>query len=296
VRRLLPWALLGLLAVGVAVGAASGQVESPSQTPAQWLAGVVAATEAPGTAHLEFVNVTKSPDPSQASKSAGLGVIDFSSGNFRVTEVSRQQQFESINGGPLRLTGQIYGQEEIAIGHTLYTILNRSVPFGHWSKLRYPRHGRQDFGLAMTGAEDAVGGLVGPTPVNSVRRLGHGSVGGVMATRYQITTEPLYICGAHGRTLFVHRFAPTTLWVDDQGRLLRIQTFFRTPGITSHGPPDASGNSQPVVVAPSTTNATLTFSRFGTPVQIAAPRLSESVGGSQSISLRARGSTSPCHA
>jgi hypothetical protein len=272
-----------------------GQIEAPARTPAQWVDDVVAATKSAGTAHLQFANVTTSPDPSQASKSAGIGVIDFSSGDFRVTALFRQQLFESINGGALRLTDQISGQETIAIGQTVYNSLNPSPPFGEWAKVHYPRDERQDFGLALSGAQEALSGLVGPTPVDAVRLLGQASVNGVPASRYEITTEPLYVCGAHGRTLYVHRFAPTTLWVDERGRLLRAKTFFRIPGGTSHGPRDASGYSQPIVIAPSTTLATLTFSQFDTPVHIAAPQLTGSTARSQSFSLSAKGSTSPCH-
>ncbi|HUE06004.1 MAG TPA: hypothetical protein VMP41_01175 [Acidimicrobiales bacterium] len=293
-RRLLPWALLGLLTLGVAVGAVFGQLESPAQTPAQWVADLVAATQAAGTAHLQFSNVTTS-GVSQASKSAGIGVIDFSNGDFRLTTLLRQQQFESTNGGAPRLTNQIWSQETIAIGQTVYNELNASQPFGGWAEGHYPRVLHQEFGLGVSGAEDAVAGLAGPTPVDAVHPMGPASVGGVPATRYAITTEPLYVCGAHGRTLYVRRFAPTTLWVDGQGRLLRAQTPLHFPGYTSHGPRDASGFSQPIVVAPSTTIATLTFSHFGAPVHIAAPPVNQRTGSSIAISLSAKGSTSPCH-
>ena len=296
VRRFLPWALLGLLVVGVAVGAAVGQTQSPVVTPAQWVAGVVAATEATGSAHLHYVNVTTSQDPSEASVVSGAGVVDFTEGTFRVTETYRQHQFESINGGPLHLTADDWGQQTIAIGQTLYMNFTSGPPFGGWTKTHLPRDEHQDLGLDATGAEDALGGFVGPTPVDAVRTLGPGSVDGVAATRYLVTTEPLYICGAHGRTIYVHQFAPTTVWVDGQGRLLRARTSFNNEGFTSHGP-DGSASAQPISVAPSTTNATLTLSYLGAPVQITAPPLTgtSGVSSSSSIALRANGSTTPCH-
>lgn len=294
-RLLLPWLLLGLLTLGIAGGAAWGQVESPGGTPAQWVDGVVATTEAAGTAHFQFVDVTTSADSSQASKSAGVGVLDFANGDFRVTSLFRQHQFESVNGGAPRLTDRVWGEETIGIGETVYNKLPAPPPFGYWAKVHYPRNERQDFGLAASGAEDAVGGLVGPTPVDAVRHLGRGFVGGQPAMRYRISTETLYVCGARGRTLYQNRFSPTTLWIDGQGRILRVRTSLHTPGLTSDGPPDASGYSQPIVIAPSTTIATLTFSNFGAPVHIAAPPLTGTAGSSHAISLRARGSTSPCH-
>lgn len=294
-RLILPWAFLGLLALGAGLGAALGQLDSPGETLVRWIDGVVLATQGAGSARLQFTTVTTSADPSLASKSAGVGVINFSEGDFRVTTLNRQHQFESINGGAPRLTGQIWGEETIAIGQTVYSRLQAGPAFSGWSKVRFPRRERQDFGLAATGAEDAVGGVVGPTPVAAVRPLGRGSVRGVPAARYRIATEPLYICGERGRTLYVHRFAPTTLWVDSDGRLLQARTSLHTPGSTSPGPPDPAGRSQPIVVAASTTVATLTFSDFGVPVHIAAPHLNRSRGSSESISLRVRGSTLPCH-
>jgi hypothetical protein len=279
--------------LGVAVGAALGQSESSKLTPQQWANGVVAATEATGTAHFRYANVTTSADPSQDSTSEGIGVIDFSKGAFRVVEVVHQEEFVSTNGGSPRLTSVVFDHETIAIGQNVYSGLHSSVRVAAWSSFHIDRNESQSFGLTASGAEDALGGLVGPTPVDAVRVLGPGSVDGVAATRYQIETEPLYVCGKHGQTLFFSQPAPTTLWVDGQGRLLRTRTSVRNPGFSSHAP-DVAGVSPQLAVAASTTVATLTFSHFGLPVHISAPPLSGSTGGSASISLRAKGSTSPC--
>ncbi len=148
---------------------------------------------------------------------------------------------------------------------------------------------------AATGAEDAVSGLANFTPVVAVRSLGSGAVNGVAATKYQVSDEPLYVCGAHGRTLLVHRFAPTTVWVDQQGRLLRSRVVQFNQSQTVHGRPNAPGGSQTFTIGPSTTTATLTFSDLGAPVRITAPTVHASSGGSSIATLRARGSTSPCH-
>jgi hypothetical protein len=295
VRRFLPWALLGVLSVGVVAGAAFGQVESPGVTPTQWVNDVLAATTAAGTAHFQFTTVTSSPDPSQGSTAAGIGVVDFANGNFRVTELYRQHQFVSTNGGAPRLADEVGAQETIAIGQTVYRNQTSPAVFAGWMKSKFPRKVHQAFGLdAATGAEDAVSGLANITPVAAVRSLGSGSVNRVPATRYLVTNQPLYVCGSHDRTLFVHRFAPTTLWVDGQGRLLRSMTSDSTKGFTGHGPPDASGTSQPFTIAGSNTVATLTFSEFGASVRITAPRVNPTSGGSSVISLKAKGSTSPC--
>ncbi len=293
-RRILPWALLGVLGLGIGAGAALGQFQSPGVSPTDWVAHVVATTAAAGSAHFAFTNSTTSPDRSQESTVVGTGIVDFTNSEFQVTENYRQNQYESTNGGAPGLTEQHFTLETIGIGQTVYRD-DTSFPFAGWTASRFPRDVHQVFGLdAANGAEDALSGLAGITPIASVRTLGPGSVDGVAATRYEITNEPLYVCGPKGRTIFAHTFAPTTMWVDGQGRLLRVRTRYATSGYTSHGPLDASGRAQPIRVAATSTDSTLTFSGLGQPVHIAAP--SATVGsGSASISIAAKGSTTPCH-
>jgi hypothetical protein len=275
VRRILPWALLGLLAVGTAAGAAAGQLQTPTNTPAEWVDSVFAATQAAGTAHIRFSDITTSPNPTQASTRTGIGAIDFTDGNYRVAEP---------------------GQSTIVIGQTIYTDLTGASDLMGWSTAHVPRSERRvgGFGLDDTGALDAVAGLAGPTPVDGVHALGRGSVDGIAATRYMVTTAPLYICGPHGRTLLAYHYAPTTLWVNGQGRLVQARTSIYMKGFRSHGPRDASGFEQPIVTAPSTIVATLTLSRFGAPVRVTAPQVPRSGPESNMIVLRPRGRSSPC--
>src|SRR5580704_12247872 len=50
-RRLVPWALLSVVALGAAAGAAVGIAHGTApETPAQWVAAVLATTERAGTA------------------------------------------------------------------------------------------------------------------------------------------------------------------------------------------------------------------------------------------------------
>jgi hypothetical protein len=65
-------------------------------------------------------------------------------------------------------------------------------------------------------------------------------------------------------------------------------------GFRSHGPRDASGFEQPIVVAPSTIVATLTLSHFGDPVRITAPHVRTPEPESSIGILRSRGRPSPC--
>jgi hypothetical protein len=93
VRRAVPWALVGLLGIGVALGAALGATESPSTvlvqavspTQAEWVAHVLATTRAAGTAHLTFNEVTSSANPDLRGSSSGSGTVNFAVGTVRTT-------------------------------------------------------------------------------------------------------------------------------------------------------------------------------------------------------------------
>ena len=96
-RRLVPWALVGLLGIGVALGAALGAADSPgtaqgqaSATQAEWVAHVLATTRATGTAHLTFTEATASANPDLRNSSSGSGTVDFVAGTVRTTEVQHQ--------------------------------------------------------------------------------------------------------------------------------------------------------------------------------------------------------------
>ncbi|HWD55764.1 MAG TPA: hypothetical protein VG346_11615 [Acidimicrobiales bacterium] len=165
-RRFLPWALLGLLGVGVAAAAALGQVDSPGVPASVWVDDVLSTTAAAGSAHLLFSSVTTGPDPSQRSAFVGSGVVDFTSGDNRVTQLNHQVESESTNGGAPRLVEQAWTGETVAIGQTMYrrevVVLSGHPLPSPWIKSQVPRDVHQAFGLDVgTGAEDAVAGLAG---------------------------------------------------------------------------------------------------------------------------------------
>lgn len=298
-RRILPWALLGLLGLGVAAGAALGQVESPGVPAAAWVNDLLSTTAAAHTAHLRFSSVTTSPDQSQRSAFVGRGVIDFTNGDNRITQLNHQVASESTNGGPARPVEQTWTEESIAIGQTVYR--NDSVILtGHaiptpWIKSNFPRHVHQAFGLDIgTGAEDAVAGLAGIERVATVRTLGPGTVDGVSSTRYLVTNAPFKVC-AHGRTVSLSLIAPTTIWVDHQGRLLQTRVVTHNAG--GQFPANVRKLIGGTVAsrAPSTTVTTLTFSDFGAPVRIVAPNTSgPEHPKSISIALKATSSNGAC--
>jgi hypothetical protein len=299
VRRLLPFALLGLLTVGVAAGAALGQVESPGLPASVWVTNVLATTAAAGTAHVRFSSVTSSPDPSQRSSFVGSGVVDFTNGDNRVIQVNHQVGSESVDGGPTRLLQQTWTEESVAIGQTIYRnselILSGHKVAAPWVKSTFPRDVHQAFGLdAGTGAEDAVAGLAGIESVADVQNLGAGTVDGVPSTRYLITNKPLEVC-VHGQAVSLPLIAPTTVWVDSQGRLL--QTRVATHNASNQVPASVRsllGGTLPPTTS-STTTTTLTFSDFGAPVHVVAPITS---GPKQpkptAIALKSKSSNGSC--
>jgi hypothetical protein len=299
VRRFLPWALLGVLGVGVLAAAVVGQVESPGVPAGVWVNDLLSTTAATGTAHLRFSSVTTSPDPSERSAFVGNGVIDFTNGDNRINQLNHQVGSESTNGGPAHLIEQTFTEESIAIGQIVYrndvvTLAGHSLP-ASWVKSNFPRDIHQAFGLdAGTGAEDAVAGLAGIESVAAVRTLGPGTVDGVSSTRYLITNQPVEVC-AHGRTVSLPLIAPTTVWVDGRGRLLQTQV--ATHNAAGQLPASLrtllGGTSPPM--APSATATTLTFSDFGAPVHIVAPMTSgPQHPKSISIGLKSRPSNGSC--
>jgi hypothetical protein len=290
VRKLLPWALLGVLGVGVAVAAVVGQVQSPAASSTNWLANLLATTAAAGSAHLRISSVTLSADPVERSSSVATGVIDFTTGNFRFNQLNHEVSFASTNGGPPQPVPYNWGETEIAIGQSLYekdfvTVSDTSSSLlpTTWNKFINPRYVHQAFGLdAGTSAENAVSGLSGILPVTSIRSLGPATVNGDSTTRYVVTYGAPELCGS-GLFALSHagstgtpgssasaakasepRVRPTTVWVDGQGRLVQVRasTFTSAQELKSVGTFSAASQ---------TNVTTLTFSDFGAPVHIVAP-------------------------
>lgn len=255
-RRILPWALLGLLMVGVAAGATLGQVQSPGVSPAQWVEDVLNATVASATAHVQTTSVITSPDPSQDGATLDVGVIDLTNGDYRLNGLYR--------GGGSTEPGQVSDEEIVAIGKTVYE--NQSESPG-WSVFSYRHLERATFGIGITNeAWEALSTLGTSTPAAAVHTFGPDSVDGVIATRYVITYAPVPFCGAQGRILLARR-PPTTIWVDGYGRLLRVRSMFHMKGYVALAP----AGYHSVRIAATTTVATVTFSDFGAPVHISAP-------------------------
>src|SRR6202044_1168649 len=77
-RRLVPWVLVSLVALGAAAGAALGIAHGTApEAPSQWVAAVLATTERAGTARFSYNHVTSSPNADLRGSLSGHGEVDF---------------------------------------------------------------------------------------------------------------------------------------------------------------------------------------------------------------------------
>jgi hypothetical protein len=298
--------LVGLLGLGVVAGAAIGAAGSPppgppaqssGPAPAAWVAHLLATTAEAGTAHFAYTHVTTSPVPDLRGSLSGSGAVDFGRGNVEVTEVDHQIELEANGQAPSRAVPVTSTTEQIGIGSTVY----RRFPVGRpgnpsWMKLPFPRQADSQLGLSTAlNAAVALDALVGPDPVVGVRDEGPSMVDGVAATKYVVTTAPPSTCSSTRATAPKVAQRPSTVWVDGQGRLLQVRSSEYDRGF-----PAAVVRRIPALAGfptgPTVTTATLTFSAFGAPVQIAAPPPSALVQsgsstGSAVITLKSCGSS-----
>jgi hypothetical protein len=292
-RRFLPWMLVAVLGAGVLAGAVLGESQRPSSGPtsgsfsgqaaAAWVDDVLATTAQARSAQFGFASATKSPDPAYRSTYRGNGMVDFTSGDFQLTEVGHTISYEELDHQPAREVSETSTDESIGIGKSLYE--NSSSP-ANWFK--FPnRDPHRALGLDQaSGADDAFGALTGIMPVVGVQVLGPATVRGVSTYRYRVTYESIHYCGPRGNELSLSLFSPTTLWVDEQGRIVQAMSshqmssaLFARVNALVHRPP-------PPPFPSSTTTTVLRLSNFGKPVHIAAPALGPNQGKSSVIVIR----------
>jgi hypothetical protein len=272
-RRLVPWALLSVVALGAAAGAAVGIAHGTApETPAQWVAAVLATTERAGTARFSYTHVTSSPNPDLRGSLSGSGEVNFVTGDARVSEVDREISFNSTGNEPPHPVQSSDTVKAVVIGGTVYqanpipgfrfTALYRVLPF--------PKLPRAQRGLSLAlNAAVALDSLRGPNAVASVRKLGPATIHGALTTRYEVTFSPLRVCAPHQQPVVVTQ-RPSDMWVDGGGRLLQV----RSTSYASGRLPRGETLPAPFGAFPrgaTTTEATLTFSGFGSPVQVVAP-------------------------
>jgi hypothetical protein len=289
VRRLVPWALLALVGVGAGLGAALGQANAPGTTASSvlvgaaaqgWLSGVLAATHAAGTAHLDYTVLDTSPNPVLRGSSSGSGVVDFAAGTFRTSETDHSTEWSSQNGRPVHFQAQTTSESDIAIGSTLYESFGPGSISSNWTKTP----GRRDegaLGLASVGGIGFVlSGLTGPVTTVSVHELGQDPVEGAPATRYLVRTELRPICPDRGRKLPA---VSTTVWVDSSGRLVQARNSFTIGAAFEATIRKEDPSFADVPLGPSTYIGTLRLSAFGAAVHVVAPALQPNTSTQVSI-------------
>jgi hypothetical protein len=287
-RRLVPWLLVSLIAVGAAGGAAPGIARrSSSESPSQWVATLLATTKKAGTASFSYTQITSSANVNLRGSLSGNGTANLVTGDARVTEVDHEVSFSSTNGQPMHPVHSTVTEKAIVIGGTVYT--ENPIPgisfTNQYHVLAFPKLPRAQRGLSLAlNASVALDTLQGPSAVASVRELGPDTVDGAAATQYEVTYAPLHICSPNQPPEVVHQ-RPSDVWIDNAGRLVQV----RSTSSFSDSPP--RGVNLPAVFdgfprGAATTVSTLTFSEFGNPVHLVAPPASaiaphgESSGGS----------------
>jgi hypothetical protein len=285
VRRAIPWALVGLLGIGVAVGAALGaanspntvQVQSASPTQAEWVAHVLATTRAAGTAHLTFGEVTASANPDLRGSSLGSGTVNFAVGTVRTTEVQHQIDWSIAPGGAITPHPQTESETEIGVGSTLY-VSNGWLQSGlGFTRLSHAPRAASVLGLRGTAAAPLFA-LSPPFAVVSVRNLGPAWLDGTATTSYEVRTRLHHDCptpaatrAPHATMLAAPTAQTTTMWVDGKGRLVQARSSVynsgNIPAASLKSDPWANDRPQGSTIL----TTTVRLSAFGAPVTIAAP-------------------------
>ena len=272
-RRLIPWLLLSFVLLGAAAGAALGIAQkSTSSAPARWVADVLAATENAGSAHFSYSHVTSSPNPELRGTLSGHGVVDFATGDVRVTEVDRDITFTSTGNQPMHPVHSTTTENAIVVGGTVYQA--NPIPglafTEKYSVLAFPALPRSQRGLSLAlNAAVALDALHETYVVAWLTDLGPAEVDGVATTQYEVGYAPLHVCAPHQAPQTLTQ-RPSSVWIDSTGRLVRVRSTLSFNGRLPHGgklPAALAGVPQ----GPVTTISTLTFSEFGEPVQVAAP-------------------------
>jgi hypothetical protein len=301
-RRFVPWALLGLLTVGVAAGIALGVANQPGQTPAQWVAAAFATTARAGTARFVYSKSTSSPNPDLRSSLSGYGVVDFARGDVQATQVEHDVTFGGDPLGTLRALPSTETLGEVGIGRVDY--MSFDAPLNrNWMK--------EDFlseppsGLRLDAALDAglAPSVLEGDPSEGVHDAGPATVGGVATTKYLVPIVPVVVCsGPHDTKALTIRQSPSTVWVDKAGRIVQVRSDIRGqlgpwPELPA-GTDPAFAQMSKLVTGKVDTVAILRFSDFGAPVTIRAPKVevhqggSESVGSARSVKIKGHGCAS----
>lgn len=287
-RRVLPWALVGLVAVAGLVGAGVGNANRPSSTRPGVL-GIVAATRAAGTARFTYSAITTSSNPLLRSTSYGRGMVDFRTESLATVEDDRQTSLESSGNGPAQPTTHTTVASQIWIGKTTYNSFNTvGLDFDDsWVRSdSFPVSSLGSFGILSNVGPISTLAAAASAPGGKTENLGSEMLGKTETTRYRLVVPT---CGAEETGSPRVDVGPTDLWIDGQDRLVQARSVLRITLPKSFKLPNSIPKTFPgykALASPgpfagqSTMISTIRLFDFGTPVAISAPKTVDSAESS----------------
>jgi hypothetical protein len=257
-RRLVPWALVGLVAVAGLVGALVGVSNQPSTPTTQLkVSGVIAATRSAGTARFTYSSVAASRDPLLRSRSTGKGAVDFRTGSVTTVERSTSTGISQDGNAPSRQVTQTMLNSQIWVDHMFFTqfgVTGQHFAIG-WIKAKLPNGSSGLLGMldevAPIGFLDSELGVRG----TEVELLRSEVLGGEATTRYRVVVPTCSSARSPQSVL-----GSIDLWLDGEGRLVQVRDVLHTT--------DAVRS----IAGRSTTVSTVRLFDFGAPVTISAPK------------------------
>jgi hypothetical protein len=267
-RRLVPWGLLGLVAVAGLVGAGLGIANQPPATSV--LSAIAAATRAAGTAHFTYSTVSSSSNAVLRSSTRGSGSIDFNANSVSTVETDTDASFTSNDGSPFQVTVEKNTTSEIWIGDTSYIRLP-SFPgdSSPWMKEgRIPLASSGSFGVLGTVSPFALLSGEGSLPRATAVSMGTEILHGMSTTKYRVVMST-DTCPQNTKAPHLS-IGPIYLWVDGEGRLVKMRGEIHTTIPKGLFPGTSLGSTS--LVGTSTDVSTIRLFDFGDAVQISAPK------------------------
>jgi len=270
VRRIVPWALLAALTLGVAVGAgigAAGQ-SSPLSARAQ-IAQIIGATKRAHSARFAYSRISTSTNALLRSRGSGTGEVDFATDSMRTSERDRSTGLVGVSSATSRPATQTTVQADIRIGRTDYVQLSPGIRVlgARWVRTTFPAGTIGPFGvlgqvspLDTLALDQSVRGL-------RVETVGPATVDGRATTKLLVSVPG---CGAavHGHGVR-QSLAPTEVWVDNRHRLVQARAV--THIAVSKDAYRGSAFVGRYLAGRSTIVAVVRVYDFGAPVSVSAP-------------------------
>jgi hypothetical protein len=261
VRRFLPWALVGLVAVAGLVGALVGVANQPSPPATQLrVSEVVSTTRAAGTARFTYSSVAASRNPLLRSASFGEGSVDFADNSVTTVEQSTSKGISQNGNAPSRQVSQTILNNQIWVDHTFFTQLDVGGQHSEmeWIKAKVPS-GSSGL-LGMLDEVDPIGFLDGELGIRGtkIEVIGSELLDGMATTKYRVVVPTCNAPSATGSPQNV--LGAIDLWLDSDGRLVQVR--------------DVLHSTNPIksFAGGSTTISTARLFDFGAPVTISAPK------------------------